>query len=276
MSEDATTTPATGPGSADELPDLRPIVATDEAAQMAKELRAEHASQDGALGLGVVTDEELLVCLGSVGDAQPMGAWFPALDERSQRLATSVALRSLISRQEVFVTGEDDELAGAMSGRLMGILRLRMEPVTLSAQGVTRGGSAWYLLRPLGDGQWLREIITEQGFHTFDLVRLDEGTEAGLQVFMQVQDTATPSAVDIVQASGAPDGDVAVYLSKQRNLTQLALQYPGEELARGLIVGVDHERRLTLGRQHEGGLAHRGAEPTELWDEYRKWVAVSR
>lgn len=275
MSQDATPT-TDRRGAPDELPDLRPLIATDEAAQVVRDLRAEHASQEGPFALGILTDEELLVCLGSAEEAHPTGSWFPGLSQAARRLATSVALRSLTSREEVFVTEEDGELSGRMSGRLMGLLRMRQEPVTLSAQGVTRGGSAWFLLRPLGEGQWLREIITEQGFHTFDLVRLDDRTEADLQVFMQVQDTATPSDVDIVQTTGSPDGDVTVYLAAQRNLTQLALQHPGEDLARGLIVGVDHERRLTIGRQRDAGLVHRGAEPAELWEIYRAWVSASR
>lgn len=277
MSEDATTAGTSQVPGSDELPDLRRIISTDEAAEAASALRAEHAAQDGPLGLGIVTDEELLVCLGSVGDAQPMGSWFPALGEDAQRLAKATAMRGLTSRQEIFITGvEDGELAARISGRLLGILRLRTEPVTMSAQGATRQGSAWYLLRPLGEGQWLRELVSEQGFHTFDIVRLDEEHEGSLQVFVQVPDTATASDVDLTQATGSPDGDVVEFLTTQRHLTQLALQFPGEELARGLVVAVDDDRRLTLGRQHEGGIAHRGADPSELWVEYREWAAASR
>lgn len=270
------TSEPTGAGGTDEdLPDLRPVIASDHAQESMTDLLTQHEEHgEPSLHLGALTDEELVVCLGSAEAAAPLGGWYPGLGAGAQRVARACAMRSLTSREEVLVRAVDEGMGAQVSNRLLGVLRLRQERVLLSAQGMTQRGPSWYLLRRVAPGQWMRELVSEQGFHTFDLVRLDEAEEAFLEVYLQMPGDSTPSDVDLTQPAGPPSGDVVSYLSRQRNITQLAFQHPEEDLARGLVVALDDERRLTVGRQSEDGLAHRGASPEEVWQAWREWQAA--
>lgn len=273
MSSDTTTSTPLGDSGAPTLPDLAPAIASEQAAESAEAMRAEHRDGEEAVHLGSLTDEELVVCLGSDEAAQPLGSWYSRLGEHPARVARTTALRSLTSREEVFVRSDEaGDLGAQVSGRLLGMLRLRHERVLLSAQMMTRQGPAWYLLRQVGEGQWLREMISEHGFHSFDLVRLDEAEQGFLQVIMQMPDDVTPSDVDLVQEPGPPAGELLSFLTKQRHVTQLALQHPDEDLARGLVVSVDESKHLTVGRQEDRRLRHRGADPEVVWQAWQAWV----
>lgn len=138
-------------GPEEDLPDLTPILDSEDAAEALADVVEEHRKASGALALGALSDEELIACLASDDHVQPQGQWFSTLTRAERRAARIAALRSLTTREEVVVGSGDDGLEARMSRRLMALLRLRREPVLLSAQGMTRQGPSWYLLRKHDD-----------------------------------------------------------------------------------------------------------------------------
>ncbi|QNF93095.1 hypothetical protein [Janibacter sp. YB324] len=146
-----TTMPTDAPPAPDDLPDLRPIIASDDAAQAVHEVLAQYAESADTSHLGSLTDEELVVLMGGIEAVEPVGQWYPGLGEHPQRVSRATALRSLTSREEVIVTQDaEGDLSARVSRRLMALLRMRFEPVGLSAQSMTRQGPSWYVLRRAG------------------------------------------------------------------------------------------------------------------------------
>lgn len=270
-----TTTPTDTPPAADDLPDLRPIIASDEAAQAVEEVLAEYAKSSDTSHLGSLTDEELVVLMGGIEAVEPVGQWYPGLGEHPQRVSRATALRSLTSREEVIVTQDaEGDLSARVSRRLMALLRMRFEPVGLSAQSMTRQGPSWYVLRRVGD-LWLREVVTAQGFHAFDLVRLDEDEELFFRGILGLLDHTTASSVDGLHqpGGGAPaPGEVMAFLARQRNVTQLALVPPGPDAEpEALVVVVDEQGGTTVGSVEGDGLVYSGAAPQDVLERYRAW-----
>lgn len=270
------TTPTSVEPDADQLPDLRAIITSDDAAEAVQEVLREYSDSPESSHVGSLTDEELVVCTGSLEGAQPSGQWYAGLGEHPQRVARATALRSLTSREEVLVTmHEDGGLSTRVSRRLMALLRLRLEIPLLSAQAMTRQGPAWYVLRRCED-LWLREVVSGQGFHSYDLLRLDDDEELFLRGFMGLLDRNTASSVKhLVQpGGGAPaPGEVVSFLTKQRHVTQLAMVHPGTEQPEAAVVAVDEQGETTLGTAHGEDVVYDGADPESVLERVRSWRA---
>lgn len=260
----------------EQLPDLRPIIASDQAAEAVAEVLSEYAESTDTSHLGSLTDEELVVLMGGIEAVEPLGQWYPGLGEHPRRVARTTALRSLTSREEVLVaqTAEGD-LNARMSRRLMALLRMRFAPVGLSAQAMTRQGPSWYTLRRCED-LWLREVVTPQGLHAFDLVRVDDDEELFIRGFLGLFDRCTASSVKGLSqpGGGAPaPGEVVAFLAKQRHVSQLALVHPDREHTEAVVVAVDEGGATTLGTTRGDGLVYDGVDPEAVLDRLRSWHA---
>lgn len=258
--------------SADEqLPDLTPLLDSDEASEAAAAAADERRGADGTVALGALSDEELFACLASDDLVQPQGQWFATLTEKERRTARIAALRSLTTREEVLVGGADDGLEASMSWRLMALLRLRRDPVLLSAQGMTRQGPSWYLLRRHED-VWMREVVSEHGFHSHDLVLLDEGEEAFFRAFAALRDEHHASTVSLRQQGAAPPSpQLRRFLGEQRHITQLTMLHPGEDVPETHVVCVDQSGAMTLAVPEGDDLVYSGGSPATIVDRWRAW-----
>ncbi|HIZ99700.1 MAG TPA: hypothetical protein H9805_14130 [Candidatus Janibacter merdipullorum] len=253
------------------LPDLTPVLDTDDAREAVEEALDERRRSEGTVALGALSDEELFACLASVAHVQPQGQWFSTLTERERRTARIAALRSLTTREEVFVAGGADGLEASMSRRLMALLRLRREPVLLSAQGMTRQGPSWYLLRRVDD-LWMREVVSEHGFHSHDLVLLDDHEERFFRAFSALSDEHHASSVALRQRGDAPpSAQLRRFLGEQRHITQLAMVHPGEDVPETHVVCVDQSGAMTLAVPEGDDLVYSGGSPATIVDRWHAW-----
>lgn len=271
-----TTTNTTGMGSeaiSEELPDLGPVIASDEARSAMQAMLDEFASTDGDYHVGSLTDEELVVCTGSVDGAQPLGQWFSGLGDHPQRIARATAYRSLTSREEVLVTTRGEDLDVRVSHRLMALLRLRHAPALLTVQTMTRQGPGSYVLRRCEDA-WLREVVTGHGIHTHDLVHLDDDEELFFRGFTFLLDHITASAVSGLHQPGggavAP-GEVMSFLAKQRHMSQVVLVHPDSESVEAFVICADEAGVMTLGETVGDGVTYRGADLEQILRRWRTW-----
>ncbi|APH01758.1 hypothetical protein IGS73_11050 [Janibacter indicus] len=156
--------------------------------------------------------------------------------------------------------------------RLLGLLRLRLEPARLVVEVLTEQGPAWYLLRQ-GTAGWMREVVSRDGFRAFDLLELDDGEVNALGAAVHVGAEASASDVDLVQpAQGEGPAEVAAFLAEQEHVAQVTLT-SAQGVTSGLVVCVAPDGALTLGRPTEdGGLRYAGAtapQLREVWDTWR-------
>lgn len=264
--------PALLPGP-DDLPDLRAVIATDEAASAAQALVDEHLATGEPRHVGSLTDEELVVCTGSVDGARPTGRWYDTLGETPRRIAETAALRSLTSREELLLIMRGEEVDVSISDRLTALLRLRASAPLMTAQAMTREGPTWYLLRRCGDA-WLREVVSASGLHTHDLVRLGDDEELFLRGFLLLLDHNVASDLTALHQPGGgapPPGEVVSFLATQRHVTQLALVHPPDDAVEALVVCVDETGATTLGVTDGEGVTYRGAAPEAILDRWRTW-----
>lgn len=260
-----------GPDEA--LPDLTPIVESDDAAEAVASVVAEHRETGRALAVGALSDEELFAYLASEEQVQPQGQWFSTLSQAERRIARIAALRSLTTREEVVIGSADGDgdLEARMSLRLMALLRLRREPVLLSAQGMTRHGPSWYLLRK-HDDVWMREIVSEHGFHSHHLVQLDDQEEVFFRLFTALGDTQHPSTVSLRQQADVPLSlELRRFLEEQRHITQLAMVLPGEEVPESYVICVDHREAMTIGIPDGDDLRYSGDSADSVVERWRVW-----
>lgn len=273
-----TTAPSDAPSQASpsdpmELPDLRSLIVSDEAQEAAAALLDAHRDSGGASHVGSLTDEELAVCFGTVDGAQPVGRWYAGLSENSQLVSRVSAYRSLTSREEVLVTMREDGVDVRVSQRLLGLLRLRMNPPVMTAQGMTRQGPAWYVVRRCEDA-WLREVVTGHGIHTHDLIALDDDEELFLRGFTALLDRNTPSDVNGLRQPGRgaqTPGDVVSFLTRQRNVTQVLFVDPDVEQPEALVLCVDDSGATTLGRADGDDVVYHGSDPEVFLERWRSW-----
>lgn len=256
----------------DELPDLRPLLDTDSAQEALTGVLDEFRGSDGPLSIGALSDEELFACLASEAHVQPQGEWFSGLTSAQRRTARTAALRSLTTRGEVMVGSDEDGDVGArMSLRLMALLRLRRDPILLSARGMTRQGPSWYLLRRHGD-VWMREIVSEHGYHSHDLVRLDDTEEVFFRMFAALGDQQHPSRVSLRHEGGVPMSmAVRAFLADQRHVTQLAMVHPGQDDPESFVICVDHDEAMTIGVPQGEDLVYSGGAASAVLERWRAW-----
>lgn len=257
-------------GSENEIPDLRAVIGSERAAQAGVKLVGEHAVSGEPMHVGSLTDEELAVCLGSLAAAEPAGRWMVSLGEFPRRVAMIAAFRSLTSREELVVVQEDGGPEFSVSERLMGLLRLRHSPVRVTAQAMTPQGPTWYVLRQC-DGAWLREVVSEQGHHTFDLVQLDDMEELFFRLVLQLQEQQVASDVALTQPAGPPEGETVAFLTKQQHVTQVALVHPDQDEPESFVVCHDRSGALTVGDVTAAGVTYAGAAPVEVTARWRAW-----
>lgn len=256
-----------------EVPDLTSALMTDAAGEAAAAVMARRTEPGTTVRLGSLTDEELVAALGSVETAAPLGRWFTGLDEATAGAVRAAALRSLASREEVvFAPDEHGEVVPHVGQRLLGLLRLRLEPARLVVESLAGSGTACYVLRQ-GAAGWMRELVSRDGFHTFDLLDLDDGEADTFGAAVGVGAEASASDVDLVQpAQGEAPAEVAAFLAEQEHVAQVTLTSAEGETT-GLVVCVAPDGALTLGRPTEdGGLRYVGAtapQLREVWDTWR-------
>lgn len=270
MPEKVNTSAPNATGAADDIPDLRAVIDSEKAAAAGTRFVDEHTASGEPMHLGSLTDEELAVCLGSLAAAEPAGRWMASLGEFPRRVAMIAAFRSLTSREELVVVQRNDGPEFSVSDRLMGVLRLRNSPVRLTAQAMTPRGSTWYVLRQC-DGAWLREVVSEQGHHTFDLVQLDDNEELFFRVVLQLQEQQIASDVVLTQPTGPPEGETVAFLAKQQHVTQVALVHPDQDEPESFIVSHDRSGTLTMGDVTAAGVTYAGALPAEVTARWTAW-----
>lgn len=257
--------------SDEELPDLTPLLDSDDAREAVAAVVGERREAEGTVAMGALSDEELFACLASDAHVQPQGQWFSTLTAKERRTARITALRSLTTREEVFVGAGDDGLEARMSIRLMALLRLRRDPVLLSAQGMTRQGPSWYLLRR-HDDVWMREVVSEHGFHSHDLVLLDDNEETFFRAFTSLDDEHHASTVSLRQhGEAAPSVELRRFLEEQRHITQLAMVHPDEEVPEAHVVCVDQSGAMTLAVPEGNDLVYSGGSASTIVDRWRAW-----
>ncbi|MGO1166410.1 MAG: hypothetical protein ACTMHL_07315 [Janibacter sp.] len=256
---------------AEDLPDLGPLLDTDEAREALQAVLEEFEAADGPYHVGSLTDEELVVCTGSLDGAQPTGSWYPELGEHPQRIARTSAYRSLTSREDVLVTMRGEDVDIRVSQRLLALLRLRHGPALLTVQTVTRQGPGWYVLRHF-EGMWLREVVTGHGMHSHDLVHLNETEEFFFRGFTFLLDHVTASGVaGLHQPAGSVPGEVVSFLAKQRHLSQVALVHQDSDVPETFVLCADDSGAITVGDTADGSVTYRGAGPESVLRRYRAW-----
>lgn len=254
-----------------ELPDLRSALMAEAAGEAAAAVTARR-TEPGAMRLGSLTDEELVAALGDVETAAPLGRWFSGLDDATAQTVRASALRSLTSRGEVvFAPDEEGTVAPRVGQRLLGLLRLRLEPARLVVESVVGSGPAFYVLRQ-GSAGWMRELVSADGFHSFDLLELDDTEINTFAAALGVGAGAAPSDVDLVQpADGEAPAAVREVLAAQEHVAQVTLTSAEGETT-GLVVAVGADGALTLGRPAEDGSVHfTGASTDELRAVWTTW-----
>lgn len=255
----------------DDLPDLTSIVDSPQSVDAVTAVIDEYREADRGLALGALSDEELVACAPVGAEVRPHGTWYASLGDRERRTARATALRSLTTREELYVESGDEGLQARMSLRLMALLRLRREPVVLIAQGMTRQGPSWYQLRRYDD-VWLREVVSEHGFHSHDLVPLDEMEEMFFRVFCALGDKPQPSQASFRQsADGLPSRQLRSFLAEQRHVTQLAMVHPGEDVPESYVVCVDQHNAMTIGVPDGDDLVYSGGSAETVVERWRAW-----
>lgn len=255
----------------DELVDLTPLLDSDSAEEALTAVLDEYRSTDEALALGALSDEELFACLASEVHVQPQGQWFSTLTTAERRTARVAALRSLTTRAEVVVGAGDDGVEAQMSQRLMALLRLRQDPILLSARAMTRQGPSWYLLRKHGD-IWLREVVSVHGFHHHDLVRLDEQEEVVFRLFAALGDKQHPSTASLRhEGDTAASPEMRRFLADQVNVTQLAMMLPGQDEPEAYVICVDQHEAMTIGVPEGDDLVYSGDSASTVVERWRAW-----
>lgn len=254
-----------------ELIDLTPLLDSDSAEEALAVVLEEYRDTDGGLALGTLSDEELFACLASEDHVQPQGQWFSTLTAAERRTARVAALRSLTTRDEVIVGSGDEGAEARMSRRLMAVLRLRRDPILLSAKAMTRQGPSWYLLRK-HDDVWVREVVSGHGFHSHGLVRLDDQEETVFRLFCALGDTQHPSTVFVRHEGDTPaPPQMRRFLAGQRNVTQLAMMLPGQDDPEAYVICVDEHEALTIGVPEGDDLVYSGGSASTIVDRWRAW-----
>lgn len=118
----------------------------------------------------------------------------------------------------------------------------------------------------------MRELVSADGFHSFDLLELDDTEINTFAAALGVGAGAAPSDVDLVQpADGEAPAAVREVLAAQEHVAQVTLTSAEGETT-GLVVAVGADGALTLGRPAEDGSVHfTGASTDELRAVWTTW-----
>lgn len=205
------------------------IVGSDEAAAAAVRVLTAFEQQEGHAQLVGMTDEELVAYVGDPQQCQPFGEWYPTLTDEQKQFAQTVALRVLTTRDQFALVGTEAEAGYVLPDTTSAVLHLRRTEPALTAHRQTSDGPAWWLLRHVRDGSWLRELTTPQGYRTFALCRLDDSLRDEFHTWMHVPQDAVAADVDTtVDAAALSSGQGLDFLEGNTSVTTVAEAAPGD------------------------------------------------
>lgn len=250
------------------------LVESAEAERVAEGLLDSARGAQLPLEIGTLTDEELVAYLGSEEAAGPMGLWYRALKIEAKELAQVATLRALTARgQFAQLVDAEDQHAYQLAEPALATLRLRRAEPRLTAQTTRDDGPWWYILRPLEDGLWLREMVTPAGMHSFHLVRVEDEE----QLFLTVIGVAPEAPAAAVEADLPPDeleeqSEANAFLEGCTHVTSLMAATPDQSTPDVLNIHVKDDE-VFLGRRVGDHMAFRGAPGELVADTWRSWVA---
>ena len=251
------------------------IVDSDAAAEAArKAVEAFRQEPEQLLGLGSVTDEELVAYVGDPTRCHPFGNWYPGLSPEQMQLAQMAALRTLTTREQ-FIMAADGPDSGdfVMPDQTLALLRLRDADPTFTAQRQTSDGVSWLIVRPVDDGCFLRELTTPQGYRAYALTDGGKQARADFIRFMYVPDDARPADVDrAVGTAQLEAGEGVPFLEGCDAVTTVVRV--GDEFTDGGDIRVVHlkDGEVFVGLPDGDTIRYTGAsvdQLREIWDEWR-------
>ena len=255
---------------------LLDLVESDEAKRLAAELLETARGAELPLEICTLTDEELVAYLGSEDAAGPMGIWYSSLVVEAKELTQFATLRALTARgQFLQLVDESGQEAYQLAEPVLATLRLRDTDPRLSAQTARDDGPWWYILRPLEDDLWLREVVTPAGMHSFHIVRIESEEE----LFLTVTGVSADAAAADVDADLAPEELQAQtprnsFLEGNTHTTSLMAIVPGQTSPDVLNIHVTSQGSVFLGRRTGERMSFRGAPGQVIVDTWRSWVAA--
>lgn len=257
----------------DEEP-LLDLVESDEAKRLAAELLETARGSELPLETGTLTDEELVAYLGSEQAAGPMGIWYPSLIVEPKQLAQFATLRALTARGQFMQLVDDDgQEAYQLAEPVLATLRHRSVEPRLSAQTARDDGPWWYILRPVEDGLWLRELVTPAGMHSFHIVRLEDEEEVFLTVTgVSAAAAAAEVTVDLAEDRLTEESEETAFLAGCTHVTSLMAATPDQPAPDVLNIHVREGGEVFLGRRIGDEMAFRGAPGDVIADTWRSWV----
>lgn len=255
---------------------LLDLVGSDEAKRVATQLLETARGSELPLEIGTLTDEELVAYLGSEDAAGPMGIWYSSLVVEAKELTQFATLRALTARGQFLQLVDDSgQEAYQLAEPVLATLRLRDTEPRLSAQTARADGPWWYILRPLEDGLWLREVVTPAGMHTFHIVEVADEEELFLTVIgVRTDAPAATLSADLAPEqleSRTPDNS---FLEGCTHSTSLMAIVPGQPAPDVLNIHVTEDGAVFLGRRVDERMAFRGAPGEVVADTWRSWVAA--
>lgn len=253
-----------------------PQIVESEAAGAAAQaaLQQLRDAPDELIGLGGITDEELVAYVGDPGECHPFGEWYPTLSPEEKQLAQMAALRTLTTREQFVLAGDTTDATFVMPDQTLALLALRRAQPTLTAQRQTSDGVSWYLLRKVGDDAYLRELTTPQGYRSYALSTACKGLRDELLRWMYLPEGATAADVDTtVSTSELAGGSDVSFLEGCDSVTTLVRV--GEGFEDGGDVRLIHVRsgQGFVGRPlSQDSMTYAGADEdavAALWDEWQ-------